>query len=897
MTTHAIALLCEEGKMIEGLEDHQRSALTLMRNFPVYSELSLQAFRITGPVAFQTRLRKLLTRMSFPSMGILSAWEQVFDRWKNLSAYMLSPVVASAGHIDDRLHMEWRNYSGFLASIGGVCIADMPSYIAPGMARSTDPAMLGAKWIDRVHSENEEMSLLELFMKQCLQLLVCPLVNVRENIRQVLGNELNPRLYLQLFRSLEVELNSVLDPRKDGIAASETRTLFTEQVCSLLKTIVDRLEEAQDTFLTVDLGAMTLSLARYLASLKDDYTILRVKIRMCNLVELVARKKQIVNLRQDVKIRNHLLQILSEWMTRPGKAESPYAGQGYKREEFVRLQRDLDRACLRAMVNLLDRLTLQAPEITNDTDAIDMRSTMFKAYFNSFLALLDQTQAALDIRRDQSQTANIARDDEESFRSLAIQALSNLLSANVDVGLKYSLEIGYHDSVHTRTAFMQVLTNILSKGTQFGSLSDSAISEKYEILTDMLTGDIKFALALCDYCPSSEVDELTVALLNIFDSRGQSLTLLKALIEQEVAKTASEAELLRRNCVATKMLSVFAKWKGTEYLNKVLHDKLERLVASSSDLGLEMDPKRGGLTHEELESNCAALRTITKAFIDEITKSVPIVPEPFRRICHVIITCVGAKFPEAKYTAVGAFIFLRFFCPAIVSPDSEGLISSVPSREMRRGLMLIAKIIQNLANNVLFGAKESYMMPLNDFLAENIYPIITFLREISVPAANSLESVPQESFDFGSRVALHRFLCDHWETVRHKLLFEEKAKLQQQQLANGSMVKSFGEMPVSEIEQSIDAFSEIITSLGTPPLDISLGRPQTAGQIPAAYSRYQQFMLKHNGRSVESIMTARIVYEGGETSDNMPVMCVVQRNIQADQMDSDLLTYCYLKVG
>jgi hypothetical protein len=96
------------------------------------------------------------------------------------------------------------------------------------------------------------------------------------------------------------------------------------------------------------------------------------------------------------------------------------------------------------------------------------------------------------------------------------------------------------------------------------------------------------------------------------------------------------------------------------------------------------------------------------------------------------------RFPEAKFTAVGAFIFLRFFCPAIVAPDAEGLITSAPSKEMRRGLLLIAKVVQNLANNVLFGAKEPYMFPLNDFLTQNIYRVTTFLREISVCLSLSL---------------------------------------------------------------------------------------------------------------------------------------------------------------
>lgn len=44
-------------------------------------------------------------------------------------------------------------------------------------------------------------------------------------------------------------------------------------------------------------------------------------------------------------------------------------------------------------------------------------------------------------------------------------------------------------------------------------------------------------IALCDACPSTEVDEMTISLLNIFDSRGLGFNLLEALIEHEVEET------------------------------------------------------------------------------------------------------------------------------------------------------------------------------------------------------------------------------------------------------------------------------------------------------------------------------------------------------------------------
>lgn len=49
----------------------------------------------------------------------------------------------------------------------------------------------------------------------------------------------------------------------------------------------------------------------------------------------------------------------------------------------------------------------------------------------------------------------------------------------------------------------------------------------------------------------------------------------------------------------------------------------------------------------------------------------------------------------------------------------------------RRGLMVIAKIIQNLANNIFFG-KEQHMMTLNKFLENNITNVTRFLSELHV---------------------------------------------------------------------------------------------------------------------------------------------------------------------
>jgi hypothetical protein len=47
--------------------------------------------------------------------------------------------------------------------------------------------------------------------------------------------------------------------------------------------------------------------------------------------------------------------------------------------------------------------------------------------------------------------------------------------------------------------------------------------------------------------------------------------------------------------------------------------------------------------------------------------------------------------------------------------------------------MVIAKVVQNLANNIFFG-KEAHMVCLNDYLRKNIVIVTRYLSEVNVGA-------------------------------------------------------------------------------------------------------------------------------------------------------------------
>lgn len=451
---------------------------SLLRNRGVYQELASPAFRFTGLVAFQKRMWSLLRRMQYPTVGILNAWETAFDRWIHLAREVsTSPIDA----IDDKMLAEWRNFSGFLASLGGICTANHGTALE-------ESAPSGLRWIDRLCSDNYEEPLLTRYLRLSIQLLGCSNVKVREAMRDVLSSEVSPILYHPLFRALESELEVLLTgalaPADKG---QDSEIVFAEQAASLLKTMVERLESPSDLGASsVHLGVLTLSFAKFIDAAPDGANTLRVKIRVCNLCEAVTKRKEHLNLRDDVRIRNQLLECIFGWIARPHPVkQDQQSATGPRQDDGRRIQKDLDKACLRSLADLTFRLPLQPADSQTDAGTSELKSQMFHTYFNRFLSLLNhETQ---EMGRAEFSPGLAARDDVIPNSDLVITILSNLLSANIDVGLKHSLNIGYHENIDIRAAFVKVLYNILIQGTEFSSLTDSAVSEKYEELLNVGT--------------------------------------------------------------------------------------------------------------------------------------------------------------------------------------------------------------------------------------------------------------------------------------------------------------------------------------------------------------------------------------------------------------------------
>ncbi|KAK3364868.1 hypothetical protein B0T24DRAFT_712188 [Lasiosphaeria ovina] len=282
----------------------------------------------------------------------------VFDLWLHLSKDVSTTTVDV---VAERTVAEWRNYSGFLASLGGICIADQASVL-------NKPAVSELRWIDRLSSKNHEETFLSRYLRLSIQLLACANVRIRETMREVLSTE-------------------------PSVKGQDNDIVFAEQSASLLKALVESLDTPSDlgAASSLHLGALTLNFTKFLDGVPNAPSSLRVKIKIYQLYEAVTKRKEHLNLRDDVRNRNQLLECIFSWIARPQSPRNDGAVfAGGRQDETTRVQRDLDKACLRSLAELTFRLPLQPGEgQTTDAGTSELKSQMFHQYFNRFLSLLN----------------------------------------------------------------------------------------------------------------------------------------------------------------------------------------------------------------------------------------------------------------------------------------------------------------------------------------------------------------------------------------------------------------------------------------------------------------------------------------------------------------------------
>ncbi|XP_028907916.1 RAS protein activator like-3 isoform X3 [Ornithorhynchus anatinus] len=264
--------------------------------------------------------------------------------------------------------------------------------------------------------------------------------------------------------------------------------------------------------------------------------------------------------------------------------------------------------------------------------------------------------------------------------------------------------------------------------------------------------------ALEPMLPVQAKEELAAAMVRVLHGTGKAQALVTDLGVEELARCGGrEALLFRENTLATKAIDEYMKLVGQTYLQEALGEAVRRLCASGDDC--EVDPRK--CPGPDLPQHQASLRRSCEDVFLSITRSYEWFPAELNTVFSSWReACRARRVEPLAERLVCASLFLRFLCPAILSPSLFGLTYEYPGPGLARTLTLVAKVIQNLANQATFGEKEDYMSFMNDFLEQHGPAMQHFLGQVASGDGNGAPGGCQGSSDLARGLAiLHAQLC------------------------------------------------------------------------------------------------------------------------------------------
>ncbi|EKM59988.1 uncharacterized protein PHACADRAFT_115378 [Phanerochaete carnosa HHB-10118-sp] len=887
MAAQCLRIIAGAERQKGGAPPHFTTEEEKVKRYPVFEQLGDPKAQPLGRVADQKRIRKLMRVLAIPSSAHIAVWQECYWRWCMLRE-MSSPTSMDAleegplpngdgsltaevnplhpreerplNELQDRQN-QWHNLTLFLTAFGATCLDNVNEPFDPsGLA-----AFIPVRYLpDNLRILREPKPLLESFISELVDLLVVDNEKVRELAREALSTEAHPRIYPLILRELKRVLDDIA--REDDLAWG-TVAVFLEQFTMILKVVIENAPSGEE-LRGMDVMSTLCTVASLITRINDSSTV-RLKLKFCLLCDTYLDHSDSLSIRKDGLFRVGIADFVVEW---------PQDFAVYPDQEAGRVMRELSCATLRTAVKLFDKLDLQPEEGQQEEPGHNV-ARLFIRYSGFLFKMLDRLNPTMvddGLSEQTSFSQSKISNKDVDLRELIINGLASLISANTEFGIKHCLPMTYDADPVRRVIFAHVFARVIAKGIRFNPQKEQSTSTKQDKLIELIkTGETELALAICSCCPPGEADQIINVMLNLFDTRSKLMSLVKAMIDKEISSTETEASLFRGNSICTRFLSAFARVYGYNYLRNLIQPLIKTMSSLPPGHAYDLDPSKA--PNMDYEQNKHDLIYVASAFLEIVSASAPVIPSMFREICAHIGKSVNKVWPEAKFQTLGAFIFLRFISPAIVNPGVVD-VEVPPDPVLRRGLMNIAKIMQNLANNIFFG-KEVHMVPLNDFLRANIVNVTRYLSEINkyTPPEDGHEEWLDTPFDETDAIVLHRFFEKHADKVGKELLSTSKAEDGPEDGPDTAPGKRLWGSICSSL---IDA-----NQLGVIPQKSELTSDQ--------HEEYRALMSRFHHRDTSSVQ--HLFAPAGTPPDQLAIFVVVVSKIEVEALDLELLLYYVFK--
>ncbi|CAI5757203.1 unnamed protein product [Candida verbasci] len=794
-----------------------------------FEELHKEDRLFTGFVSLHKKHRDIL-REAKPTLSLYQVWFMIYNRWKKM--------LENSYKIESENNLIFRHFTGFLVSTSGCFISGKNQFFADSEIQS--------KCCQNISD----------FFDRCIGLLISPNLVVRVIIKDILSNESHSDVYHLIATKLMNTANSYTENKNIN---NDEVIVFLEHALVIMTAMINVKNEGA-LLLSSLLPVICQFFIKFINEIKNDTDNYKLKLKFSKLIIVLESDRKSTGLSGAYKLRNFYAKSICEWLEQAILSDEI---DFYKESEISYLAIDFAVHCSKAIKLQLECLLLEIPEGIKDKEIKKYKDLAFSNYFSLFYKIIQ--------KYTKTSSKSKFKHKLQLITDNVLSSITNLLQYDSEIGIQFVLPMGYHENKKIRAIFLNVFADMLQ------SQSMKTNQEEYpNELIFQLTDNTDIFGSIAETASSLEHNLLASSLFGIFTYTNNLRKLFQILLNDEITKLNRATDLFRRNSTLTRLLFNFTQEYGLNYLNQVLSPIIEEII--TKEVQFEVEKK------DDPESAKIFLSYFTR-MVDSIVDSFDSLPNPFKIVCGNIYQCVNEKFGDSALVAVGSFLFLRFFCPAIINPEQYFKLD-VQNVKVKRSLMQLVKVLQNMANGAFSSiAKWPSLANKNEQLDALNKKIYVFLNQVSTldlkdyPFTEKREKVPKPLAEIKY---LHKFIYQYFTSIRSNFILGKSA---------------FGINTLQKRVECFKKFDEVVMKLGQPKpsvklqLSTSMKLLDNNNNNDEEENKYNDFMTKMSLRYTDVQEEASDVIHSSIFKDGTPAVVVNLKRMRDRHEDIDYLVF------